>query len=79
MRINQLTLSCSCDQLRRLSAVSRFLFHDAAATSSFVDIADLIIALLDELPLASIDRVRRSAALLIAGVPKYASVSNYMR
>src|SRR6218665_2016910 len=72
-------------QLRQLRTVSRSLSHDAAAilVHAFVTSRlDHCCSAFVGLPLtltARLDRVLRSAARLIGGVPKYASISGYMR
>src|SRR6218665_1823357 len=82
--INQLTHSCYY-QLHHLRTVSRSLSHDTAATlvHAFVTSRlDHCCSVLVGLPLtltAHLDRVLRSAARLIGGVPKFATISGYMR
>jgi len=84
VHINQLTRSCYY-QLHQLHAVSCSLSHDTAATlvHAFVTSRlDHCCSVLVGLPLtltAHLDRVLRSAARLIGGVPKYTSISGYMR
>src|SRR6218665_1408391 len=82
--INQLTRSCYY-QLRQLRTVSRSLSHDAAATlvhafvtSRLDHCCSVFVGLLVALN-ARLDRVIRSASRLIGGVPKYASISGYVR
>ena len=84
MHINQLTLSCYY-QLRQLRTVSRSLSHGAAATlvhafvTNRLDHCSSVLVGLPPTMTARLDRVLRSAARLIGGVPKYASISSYMR
>src|SRR6218665_579818 len=82
--INQLIRSCYY-QLRQLPPVSRSLSHDAAATlvhafvTSRLDHCCSVLAGLHLTLTARLDRVLRSAARLIGGVPKYSFISGYMR
>src|SRR6218665_3961753 len=84
VHINQLTRSCYY-QLRQLRNVSRSLSNDTAATlvhAFFTSRFDHCCSVFVGLPLtltARLNRVLRSAARLIGGVPKYASISGYMR
>src|SRR6218665_3391903 len=83
VHINQLTRSCYY-QLRQLLTVSFSLSHGAAATLVYAFVTnrlDHCCSVFVGLPLtltARLDRVPRSAARLIGGVPKYASISGYM-
>src|SRR6218665_3462280 len=84
LHINQLTRSCYY-QLRQLRVVSRsFSFSAAAAlvhafVTSRLDHCSSILAGLPVPQTARLDRVLRCAARLIGRIPKYGSVSAYMR
>src|SRR6218665_3221177 len=84
LHINQLTRSC-CYQLRQFRVVSRSLSCSAAAAlvhafvTSRLDHCSSILAGLPLAQTARLDRVLRYAARLIGRIPKYGSVSAYMR
>lgn len=84
LHINQLTRSCYY-QLRQLRVVSRSLSCSAAAAlvhafvTSRLDHCSSILAGLPLAQTARLDRVLRCAARLIGRIPKYGSVSAYMR
>src|SRR5688572_33409300 len=77
--------TCCYYQLRQLRVVLRSLSHDAAVVlvhafvTSRVDNCSSILAGLPSGLISRLDRVLRSAARLIGRIPKYASVSAYMR
>src|SRR6218665_52305 len=74
-------------KLRQLRTVSRSISHDAAATlvhafvtSRLDHCCSVLVGLHVPLTMTDpLDRVLRSAARLIGGVTKYASISGYMR
>src|SRR6218665_3682290 len=82
--VNLITRSCYY-QLRQLRVVMRSLSHDAAVVLVHAFVTSRIdhsCSVLVGLPLGLVgrlDRVLRSAACLIGHIPKYASVSAYMR
>ena len=82
--VNQLTRGCYY-QIRQLRVISRSLSEDSAATlvhafvTSRLDYCCSILVGLPQLLISRLDRVLRSAARLIGRIPKYASVSSYMR
>ena len=82
--VNLLTRSCYY-QLRQLRVVLRSLSHDAAVVlvhafvTSRVDNCSSILAGLPSGLINRLDRVLRTATRLIGRIPKYASVSAYMR
>src|SRR6218665_3727762 len=84
LHINQLTRSCYY-QLCQLRVVSRSLSCSAAAAlvhafvTSRLDHCSSILAGLPLAQTARLDRVLRCAARLIGRIPKYGSVSAYMR
>src|SRR6218665_2882196 len=84
LHINQLTRSCYY-QLRQLQVVSRSLSCSAAAAlvhAFLTSRLDHCSSTLADLPLAQtarLARVLRCAARLIGRIPKYGSVSAYMR
>src|SRR6218665_243008 len=82
--VNLITRSCYY-QLRQLRVVMRSFSHDAAVvlvhafiTSRIDHSCSVLVGLLLGL-IGRLDRVLRSAARLIGHIPKYASVSAYMR
>ena len=82
--VNLVTRSCYY-QLRQLRVVLRSLSHDAAVilvhafVTSRVDHCCSVLVGLPHSLLGRLDRVLRCAARLIGRIPKYASVSAYMR
>lgn len=82
--VNLVARSCYY-QLRQLRVVSRSLSHDAAVVLVHAFVTSRIdhcCSILIGLPLGvlgRLDRVLRSAARLVGHIPKYASVSAYMR
>src|SRR6218665_3771380 len=84
IHINQLTRFCYY-QLRQLRIVSRSLSCSAAAAlvhafvTSRLDHCSSILAGLPLAQIARLGRVLRCAARLIGRIPKYVSVSAYMR
>src|SRR6218665_3239188 len=81
--INLLSRDCSY-QLRQLRTVPRSLTASATATlvhafvANRLDYCSSLYASLPACRLGCLDRVLRSAALLIGGIPKFGHVSKYM-
>src|SRR6218665_961694 len=81
--INLLSRDCFC-QLRQLRTVTRSLTPSATSTivhafvANRLDYCCSLYAVLPACRLGSLDRVLRSAARLIGGIPKFRHVSKYM-